>query len=515
VEQEARRRGAEDPVIHVFLPGNRADELRPRIIQAEAARGVLDLKGVPSTDEGREARRSMESRLSVAEGSRDELIGEIVAAARVYQGGGTEVYAESLTQKLRSAAESSLARLFPRFPEADHKAWPAAIKRARDGSGEPLRVVGWDRPTEEHPVVKEVLSTIGAGAKGHEVRRMLKAAPYGWPQDAIDASLIALHNGGIIRAELNGVLLSPRSLDQNKISAARFSTEHVRLSTNEKLTLRGLFQKAGLAVRSGEEEAKAVEFIATLRNLANKSGGDPPLPARPSTVLIDDIARLAGNEQLAKILEDRQQLEKHIEEWQAHGERAEVRLKSWNVLQRLLTQAETAGLADEVRPQAQAIDQNRSLLDETDYVLPLRKKLETALREAVTAAHASCRTVFDGEHAQLQADEAWQRLDDGQRGQIIARHRIHAVDGLAVNDEERLLSSLSKRSIEGWNELALALPARFAEARADAIRALEPKTQTVSLRSDTLRTPDDVKTWIGETEKNLLKRLEAGPIVIS
>ena len=55
-ESEARRRGMEDPVLHMHLPKRNADQLQTHIVEAEAARQVLDQRGVPDSSEGREAR---------------------------------------------------------------------------------------------------------------------------------------------------------------------------------------------------------------------------------------------------------------------------------------------------------------------------------------------------------------------------------------------------------------------------------------------------------------------------
>ena len=126
VESEAHRRGHEDPVIHVFLK-KPDDDLKTRLIEAEAARLVLDAQGMPTEPaEAREACDSMRSRQLAAEHGRDELIRELVASARVYQGGGNEVYGDSLFHKIDTAADASLSRLFPRFSEADHRAWEVA-----------------------------------------------------------------------------------------------------------------------------------------------------------------------------------------------------------------------------------------------------------------------------------------------------------------------------------------------------------------------------------------------------
>jgi hypothetical protein len=75
----------------------------------------------------------MESRYRLAKQNREALVAEIVAGAKVFQGGGSELLQLSLEEKIRAGAEASLARLFPRFKEADFagSAWEAALKRAR------------------------------------------------------------------------------------------------------------------------------------------------------------------------------------------------------------------------------------------------------------------------------------------------------------------------------------------------------------------------------------------------
>jgi hypothetical protein len=63
--------------------------------------------------------------------------------------------------------------------------------------------------------------------------------------------------------------------------------------------------------------------------------------------------------------------------------------------------------------------------------------------------------------------------------------------------------------------MADAFPERFRRAALAAAKLREPKTQSEKLTSDTLKTPDDVKAWAGETETELLGMLEKGPIVIN
>ena len=88
-------------------------------------------------DEGREARQSMGSRHAKAIGERDRLVREIVANAKVFQGGGSEVIRLTLDDKIKESTNDSLVRLFPRFKDADSGMWEAVIKRARDGADQP------------------------------------------------------------------------------------------------------------------------------------------------------------------------------------------------------------------------------------------------------------------------------------------------------------------------------------------------------------------------------------------
>jgi hypothetical protein len=236
----ARAAGADSPVIYVFMPRQSADDLRKWIVEAEAAQQTVDYKGSPSSDEGQDARRGMESRRDAAVSNRDGFVARIVANAKVFQGGGSEVLLAKLAEKLSAAADASLARLFPQFNEADApgSAWEAAIRRARDGADQPFQPIGYSGSTEQHPVCQQVKSTIGAGKTGNEIRKALQLSPSGWPQDAIDAALIALHRLQHISATLNGVPVSLGQLDQNKISKAQFRLEQTVLSVGDRLRLR-------------------------------------------------------------------------------------------------------------------------------------------------------------------------------------------------------------------------------------------------------------------------------------
>ena len=296
VDNEARRLGAGDPTLHVHLPQRSADVLRDHVLAAEAARQVLDHHGVPASPEGQEARESMESRRARAAQERDAIVRDVLRAATVLQGGGTEVFGDSLTEKLKTGAGASLARLFPRFDDGDQRGWEGVVTRARQGSDQPLKVVGWDGATDAHPVAKEVLGAVGARARGTALHKALKAAPYGWPQDAVDAVLIALHRAGHLRATRNGRPVATGALDQAGVKTAEFRPEKVRLSTSQRIALRGLFGKLGIATKSGEEESSGARVPRpALEALASRAGGAAPLPPTfPTPRRWTSMKRLAG-----------------------------------------------------------------------------------------------------------------------------------------------------------------------------------------------------------------------------
>lgn len=74
----------------------------------EAARTTLQKKGSPSTEEGRDAQRSMESRQRTAERELTELLDKLFAGIRVFQAGGQEaVDGNDLADRINRAAKSS------------------------------------------------------------------------------------------------------------------------------------------------------------------------------------------------------------------------------------------------------------------------------------------------------------------------------------------------------------------------------------------------------------------------
>jgi len=515
VVDAARAAGTDSPILFLFVPKASADELRQQIIRAEAARGTIDAKGVPSTDEGKEAQSSMNTRLTDAERARDQLIAQIAGGAKVFKGGGTELFNLTLAEKVREGATDALARLFPRFNEADHKAWTSVINRARNGDDSPLRAVEYEGPTEQHPVCREILSKVGSGIEGRELRKFFAASPYGWPQDAVDGGIIALHAGGHLLARYNGQPLAAGQLDQNKISKSEFRTETITLSGQDKLKLRGVFQDAGISAKASDDlEAKSTEYLNLAESLAGKAGGAAPLPEAPKTTNLADLRARVGNDRLKGLLDQADTLKPEVAKWKKQAELAAKRVPEWEKLQRLLGVGAGVGALGEVETAARGVLDGRLLLDSSDHVPPLVKQAAQSLRTAVTAAHQAFATRHAELLKDLEANDAWQKISGQQRTTILSEEGIASVPGLEVGSDDELLAALQRTPVSSWNDKTAALTARFQNAARKAARLLEPKTQYVTLKSGTLRTEAEVKAWLAEQEPTLLAELKKGPVVV-
>jgi len=511
----ARAAGTDNPTVFVFLPRHAADELRKLIVDFEAAQQTIDAKGTPTTREGEEAKHSMESRRNVAVRQRDELIKQIVAIAKVFRGGGSELLQATLEDRVREAANGALVRLFPRFKEADSAAWETVIKRAKEGADQPLAPVGHTAATEEHPVCKAVVSSIGAGKLGGELRKVLRGSPYGWPQDAIDAALIALHRTQHVSVALNGTALSPGQLDQNKISKAEFRVENSPPTVIERLRVRKLFQASGVSAKSGEENAKAAEFFKQTYDLARSTGGQAPMPALPNLLFLDELSALTGGVLVKELAAQADELEKRIAGWKKIKELVDARAPVWNLIERLAKHAQGLLTAAGVLVQVEAVRSQRLLLEGTDPVDPLRAGLADALRKALLDAQGAYEAAISKGLTSLNTSSLWSRLSESDRSSILANVGITAASQLSVPSDELLASALDAKSLSSRRAEADAIPGRVQKALEQAAKLLEPKVRPITIERSTLATEAEVVAWLDRQKDALICAIKDGPVLVS
>lgn len=449
---QARLAGVDSPILFVFIPRQHADDLRRAIVEEEAAKQTLEAKGSPEGDEGKDARRSMESRRLNASDDKKRLVAEIVEHTKVFQGGGSELLESALVDRVKAAADAALVRLFPRFGEANSSEWPKVIARAKEGAELPFEAVGHKDAPDKHPVGREVMTTIGAGASGTDIRKKLRGTPYGWPQDAIDAAVIALHRSQHISAKLNGMAVAVGQLDQNKIAKTEFRIEKSTLGVQQRIRLRDLFSKLKIQCKSGDEAIKAPEFLSALISLGKSAGGVPPLPALPSVTAIEDLQKLVGNEQLLEIHGRAADFETNIKSWQNLSAIAEKRLPQWALLERLSKHSALIPAATGRLTEVKSIRTGRMLLDPTDPVAPILKEIAALLRAEVQ------RLVADQKSAVTAASTELARIPCGARSMPAPSSRYWRSTDLSILSLPRLdlmptslISSIAFRSINSTN----------------------------------------------------------------
>lgn len=511
---EAQKAGTDSPLVFVYIPRRSADELKKTVASLKAAEETLNIKGTPTTPEGLEARAAIETRKTVAETKLKGIVTEIVNGTRVFMAGGNEIAGMFMRDRVEEAAKNALTRLYPQFDVADDPRWEKVVERAKKGDSNALEALGFKGDPDKHPVCAAILGFVNAGKKGSEIRKQFSSGQYGWPQDAIDGALVLLSVTGHLRVTQNGQPFDPRQLDHSKIGVCDFRTEHVTISAAQKLAVRKLFQAAQVGCKPGEEAAVAPDFLHALRLLAEKAGGEPPLPERPSLRMAQEISALTGNEQLVKLYEERDALTNNLAEWTKTAKAIQDRIARWDRLGLLARHAIGLPEADDARQQAQTIESERQLLADPDPVAPLCDKLTQVLREKLTAHHARYQQLHQEGMAGLQQSDAWPKLTDSQRQSILDQHGLTTVPGVKVGTEAEVVASLEAMSLEMWQARCDALPQRFQQAQRDAAKLIEPKVVYVTLPSATIHSAEDLEKWINNVREEITQKLKDGPVGI-
>ena len=390
------------------------------------------------------------------------------------------------------------------------------IDRARKGDEGALSAVGWDGPVEQHRVTVAVLREAGSGRQGKKIRAALSASPCGWPRDAIDAALIVLHTTDHLRARHKGVAVAKGELDQNKIPVTDFRTESVTLNAKQKMRLRKLFQDGGVDCKPNEEALKADEYLTRMLDLASHASGEPPLPETSPTNHLVELRSFAGNEQLAAILEQVDILDEQAKEWSQRAELVEQRMPAWEKLVKLLDHAHGLPGVDELRRQADAIRDERRLLEASDPVPDILKAVTSLLRTELTSVQEAHRAARKRHIDELAASETWSHLVPEEQQQTLAAHGLGAEDdAFQIESDDDLVRALDQAPLTAQRTKTAALSQQFQDLIIAVAKKLEPKTRSVKIQGGVLKNEAEVREWLGTTEKTLLNEVKDGPIVIS
>ncbi len=513
---EAHNANQEFPTIYVYIPARNKTELHQAIITKEAAQATLDIRGIPTTSEGKDARTAMETRLNEATKHVDIMLKEIMEGVRVFQAGGTEIFDNDLKAQLEQAAKSSIVRLYRDFDKADHTGWGKVYNRAtKDGAENALEAVDHSSDVEKHPVCAELLKFIGVSKKGSEIRDNFKEAPYGWSQDAIDGGLYALLASGALRAtDVARKPVDNKSLERSKLTQTHFKVESITIKTVQLIQVRKLLTEVGVESRSGEELSKIPEFIVKVRQLAESAGGEAPKPENPDTTLLNSIIDESGNAQLLALYSHKEKLKQQINDWQKKSEKLDERTANWSTLKQLLQLSKGLVFYQEAQAQYDAIIANRSLLDDPDPVEAQVTQLTDKLRKAITFHADGFVQEYQQQKQQLENNSNWEKLTEQQQQQILNNRDLNEPETIAVNTVDEVIDSLESCSIERWNDRTQAQSSKFDASRLEAAKLLEPKVQQVKLPHRTLKSEEEIKAWLAEVETLMISDIKNGPLVV-
>lgn len=513
VEADARAEGTESPLIFIFLPKRDADQLDDAIATAQAAETTIQVRGNVSTQEGREARQAMQTRKQMAEQRKQAALAEILQGARVLLAGGQEYTGAAVAEAIEKAASGALERMYPKFDVADHKRWGRVYKQAKNGDASALDEVDHKGNPEDHPVCAAVLKKVQSTTTGTKVRQDLKSPPYGWPQDAIDASLVLLTLTRHVQALANGQSVDASDLSQRTIGTTRFRAETVTLTHKEKMEVRHLLDQL-VEVTPDEELMAAPDFLRRVKDLAEQASGPPPFPPEPSLDYVQEIERCTGNERLAKLHEYKDRLLQDTGKWQSRINARNQREPGWNTLKRLLHHGKSLDEMQSVREEVEAIKENRSLLEKNNPVQPLLDKATDLLRKELRERHDRYISTHESNLKRVDASSVWQELGRDKQQDLLDEFGLNDVPEIQVGTADELLRSLDQASLDAWSTRIDALPQRFNNVLEEAARELEPETVRVQLESRVLKTKADVEDWVDTTREKLLDKVENHPVQV-
>lgn len=511
VENEIRAAGNHAPLAYAFVKKFRDTDLKTEIIKFLAAGLAINAMGLPATPEGEQAKKSMETRQSLAKISIQELIEKICDETIVFLAGGSKVQSGTLKDNIQEVLHSIADRQFPDFKsKADYLNWGQALTKALAGNPDALDAIKYQGEVDKHPVASEILRFMGNNTKtGKDIRNQFMKAPYGWPQDAVDAILVMLKN-------MQHISSNETDLKVAKINQATFKKEIHILGAKEKIAIRKLFQDAGITCPPNNEIFPySNKFLDKLKTLAIQVSGNAPRPEPINIDFIIEIENKEGNERLLDILQQKDNLHALLIEWSAKAKLVNEREKLWTLLVELLNHVADEPEMAELKAETLAIRDHRLLLQEPDLIQPILTAISDQLMKILNQRKGQYNNLYDLHMAELQDREYFKKLSPEQKHSILVKHQVLAKPEIKSVDANALLNQLDKASLYTWDTKIAALPGQFQSALEDAILLSAPKAKTYSLPRKTITTQAEINTYVADLKtelENLLK--ESSSIIL-
>lgn len=510
---DAVRAGINSAIVfaHVALPSK--DELVRAIITHEAADRTLGHFGQPQTREGEDARDALLKQKRDAEGRVQEMINEALQQAQIIQGGGQIIEeGATLDDRLKKAGVDAVARLFKKFSIADAAGWDKAFNDAEKGLVNALEKVGHTGAAEMHPAAQEVLLRIGSTAwKGSKLREEFMGAPYGWSQDVVDALLAVLFAVGQLRiVNASGTPWPPGKFNRRDVTASSFSRESAPLSNEQKRAIARLVK-----CKPDEVEARAPEYVTTLKDALARAGGAAPRPEARANELIDELAALSGRDLVKRLAEEEKTAASLLAGLEAQAAKIAQREPNWQHLNALLGHMNGLTETSTIGAERDSIRDGRLLIDDPDKVAPLVNRAADALRTAVNKAVEAYRSEYKLCTNELDTAQEWARLAPEDRATILREVQLSTPESVPkLGTLTELLDSLAICTPQRWSEKRDALRGQLTRALNLAAKKLEPSVQPVTPPRRLLRSEADLDKWVADVRKAVMEKLRDGPVQI-
>lgn len=510
VLDEIRAAGNNAPLAYAFVKKSKDPELRTEIIKYLAAGLAIDAMGLPSTPEGEQAKRSMESRKLQANSTIKDLIEKICDETIIYLAGGNTIQSGSLKENIQQAFIEIADRQFPEFKsKADYLNWDKALTKAQAGNPDALTVIGYHGEVAKHPVASEILRFLGNSTKaGRDIRKQFMKAPYGWSQDSIDTILILL-------TKLQQISTNETDLKPGKINLATFKKEVHTLSAKDKIAIRKLLQDAGINCPPNKEIFPYTnEYLEKLKSLARQVSGDSPRPEPFNIDFLKEIENKEGNERLLEILQQKDDLKNKFGDWSEKAKLIILREPLWKLLVDLTNQAPGEPDIELIEREVAVIRESRLLLQEPDLIQPILNSITEKLLSILNKRKEEFNTLYDLKMKELQSNEYFKKLKTEQQQSILAKHQLLIKPEIKSLDSNALLNQLQKASLDIWNTKIAALPGQFQSALEEGTLMISPKATSYSLPRVTINSQADIDKYLEKLKTELEKILKETSSII-
>ena len=482
----------------LFIPKKFDLELRTEILKFLASEKTLNYMGIPSSTEGQHAKKNIETRKDKAEKAISDLIKQICLETIIFINGEKFNEKLSLDEKLSTALNLLADKTFPYFKKADIVNWQEVLNRGLNGDNDALTAINFNLEIEKHPVSAEVLRFLSKNpSSGKDIRTKFMKAPYGWSQEAIDSIIILLNISQNISA-------NQKNLKVNNLNQTIFTKETHLLTTKDKITIRKIFQEAGINCPPNQDLFLfSNEYLNKFKDLAEFITGEAPKISEVNTDFIYDIETKEGNVRLSEIVEQREYLQNLYNDLLEKAHLTEIRLPAWNLLCELLNHAPNSGDFEDIFIEKDLIFEERALCNQPDLIEPLLEKLREKLLKLLNEKKEEYNYIFEIKLNNLLANEYFAKLSPEQKYSIREKHQVLKNAEIKELEAHGLLSHLKIFSLYTWDTKIAALPRQFQLAIEDAIKFSVPQALTYSLSRQTIKNQEDIDEYIHNLKNDL------------